>query len=329
MASTDTPTAPAGDTVAEQRRALPDAPGVYLFRDRRGRVLYVGKAKSIRKRVGSHFSKPATRGTAEMLGAIDQHRLRRHPDRGRGAARGAELHQASPAAVQHPPARRQVVPLHRDLARRGLPAGLLHAREAPPRARLLRAVLEREARARDARPARQGLPAPQLRRPGARPRHRQPVPRLLHQALPGALRRLHLARGVPRERRHDHRLPLGPLPRDRARPRGSDEGGVGGAGVRARGDLPEPLEGGPVAARAPADLERGGRHARRDRGRDRGGGRERAGVPGPRRRAGRPPELLPRERRPAATRARSRRSSCSSTTRPRLRRRRWWSCRAR
>ncbi len=44
------------DKLAEQRRALPDQPGVYLFRDARGRVIYVGKAKSIRKRVASHFS---------------------------------------------------------------------------------------------------------------------------------------------------------------------------------------------------------------------------------------------------------------------------------
>jgi excinuclease ABC subunit C len=43
------------DRLAEQRRALPDQPGVYLFRDARGRVIYVGKAKSIRKRVASHF----------------------------------------------------------------------------------------------------------------------------------------------------------------------------------------------------------------------------------------------------------------------------------
>ena len=46
--------------LAEQRAGLPDQPGVYLFRDARGRVVYVGKAKSIRKRVASHFS---ARGT--------------------------------------------------------------------------------------------------------------------------------------------------------------------------------------------------------------------------------------------------------------------------
>ena len=51
--------APAEDhaSLAQQRRALPDQPGVYLFRDARGRVIYVGKAKSVRKRVASHFAK--------------------------------------------------------------------------------------------------------------------------------------------------------------------------------------------------------------------------------------------------------------------------------
>ena len=36
-------------------KALPTRPGVYLFRDDRGRVLYVGKAKSLRPRVRSYF----------------------------------------------------------------------------------------------------------------------------------------------------------------------------------------------------------------------------------------------------------------------------------
>jgi excinuclease ABC subunit C len=57
--------------LAEQRRTLPDGPGVYLFHDERGKVIYVGKAKSIRKRVASHFSNPVTRGAFEMVDAID------------------------------------------------------------------------------------------------------------------------------------------------------------------------------------------------------------------------------------------------------------------
>jgi excinuclease ABC subunit C len=64
-----------GESLAEQRRALPDQPGVYLFRDGRGRVIYVGKAKSVRKRVASHFSKaqvPSSPGHAEMV-ALAEH----------------------------------------------------------------------------------------------------------------------------------------------------------------------------------------------------------------------------------------------------------------
>src|SRR6478736_3194054 len=56
---------------ADKRRELPDEPGVYLFRDKRGKVVYVGKAKSIRKRVASHFSNPSTRGGEGLLDIID------------------------------------------------------------------------------------------------------------------------------------------------------------------------------------------------------------------------------------------------------------------
>src|SRR5437588_1987116 len=58
-------------TPADKRRELPDEPGVYLFRDARGRVLYVGKANSIRKRVASHFSNPSTRGGSDLVDQID------------------------------------------------------------------------------------------------------------------------------------------------------------------------------------------------------------------------------------------------------------------
>ena len=64
-------------SVDEQRRELPDAPGVYVFRDRAGDALYVGKANSIRKRVASHFAgKGGGRGagmggTAELTDRTD------------------------------------------------------------------------------------------------------------------------------------------------------------------------------------------------------------------------------------------------------------------
>jgi excinuclease ABC subunit C len=58
-------------TPADKRRELPDEPGVYLFRDSRGNVIYVGKAKSIRKRVASHFSNPSTRAGRDLVPMID------------------------------------------------------------------------------------------------------------------------------------------------------------------------------------------------------------------------------------------------------------------
>ncbi len=44
--------------LAARLRLLPDQSGVYLFRDSRRRVIYVGKARSLRKRVPSYFRNP-------------------------------------------------------------------------------------------------------------------------------------------------------------------------------------------------------------------------------------------------------------------------------
>ena len=45
------------DILREQVAALPLEPGVYQFLDREGEIIYVGKAKSLRKRVSSYFVK--------------------------------------------------------------------------------------------------------------------------------------------------------------------------------------------------------------------------------------------------------------------------------
>ena len=54
--------------VEEQLKRLPAKPGVYLFRDDRGQVLYIGKAKSLRPRVRSYFqASPDSRSTIQTL----------------------------------------------------------------------------------------------------------------------------------------------------------------------------------------------------------------------------------------------------------------------
>ena len=48
-------------------RALPEKPGVYQFYDKEGRILYIGKAKSLRKRVSSYFTKEQSSGKLRVL----------------------------------------------------------------------------------------------------------------------------------------------------------------------------------------------------------------------------------------------------------------------
>src|SRR5262245_60589669 len=54
--------------VTGQLKRLPTSPGVYLFRDARGDVLYVGKAKSLRPRVRQYFQA----GRSDNRAGMDQ-----------------------------------------------------------------------------------------------------------------------------------------------------------------------------------------------------------------------------------------------------------------
>ncbi|MDP6490186.1 MAG: excinuclease ABC subunit UvrC [Kiritimatiellia bacterium] len=66
------------ERVRTKLKELPDKPGCYLMRDKRGRIIYVGKANSLRKRVQSYFrdsslrrGSPKLRGLVRSIADID------------------------------------------------------------------------------------------------------------------------------------------------------------------------------------------------------------------------------------------------------------------
>ena len=50
------------DTIQEKLKTLPDAPGVYLMRDARGKIIYVGKARVLKNRVRQYFQSSKNHG---------------------------------------------------------------------------------------------------------------------------------------------------------------------------------------------------------------------------------------------------------------------------
>jgi excinuclease ABC subunit C len=68
--------APMPEVVAQKVPTLPESPGVYLWKDAEGRVLYVGKAKRLRSRVRSYWSQdhqasPKTRGLLRKIADLE------------------------------------------------------------------------------------------------------------------------------------------------------------------------------------------------------------------------------------------------------------------
>src|SRR5438874_5789295 len=58
------------ERLAEKAKSLPKSPGVYLMKDDKGRVVYVGKSASLRDRVGSYFL-PSTKIEVRKAGLLE------------------------------------------------------------------------------------------------------------------------------------------------------------------------------------------------------------------------------------------------------------------
>jgi DNA polymerase-3 subunit epsilon len=54
----------------EEIAALPTAPGVYLMRNERGDLLYIGKARRLKDRVGSYFNSSVSAKTADLISHV-------------------------------------------------------------------------------------------------------------------------------------------------------------------------------------------------------------------------------------------------------------------
>ena len=56
-----------------QLDTLPHSPGIYLMRDARAKIIYIGKAKDLRKRVASYFNKNVHSAKIDILVSAIRH----------------------------------------------------------------------------------------------------------------------------------------------------------------------------------------------------------------------------------------------------------------
>ena len=315
-------------TLAEKVDQVPDRPGVYLYKDAKAQVIYVGKAASLKSRVRSYFQESRARDpkTDALVGQIRDLDVIVTGNELEALILESHARQAAPAALQHHPARRQALPVPQAHHRRGVPAARRRPARAEGRRRLLRPLLSGHRHAPDPAARAPALPAPHLsdqdRRLAA-----AAVPAVLHPPLQGAVHRVGDARGLRGDGAGGRAIPRGQGRHARHGAHAGDGGGRGRPQVRAGRRAPGPDPGAQHGARAAEDdLDRGGGPGHRG---DRPSGRRclRAALLRAQGTAARPRVLLLRAARGLDAARRPRQPSSASSTRRTSRRPRRSSCR--
>ena len=253
---------PDATTLREQLAGIPTGPGVYIYRDAADRVLYVGKAKSLRRRVHSYFQAPLRPDESERPGARMRARSGLHPKIAEMVERIARIEvfvtssesealilEANLVKPHRPPFNVRLrddkcYPYIADQPRRGATRGSTSRASATGATGRYFGPFSNAYKVRDTLSLiNRSSPAAPARGP-SRAAARACRASTTTSSAAGALRGLHLGGGLPGPDRPDHRVPLGPLPRARAGAPGRDGRGRGGPGVRAGGRDPQPAGGG-------------------------------------------------------------------------------------
>ena len=275
--------------------SIPESPGVYRFRDARGRVIYVGKAKSLRQRLNSYFADFASLHprTQAMLTSAAVGRLDRRQHRGGGPPARVLLDQGVRSPVQRQVPGRQELPVPRGHHERGVSPGHGDAGRQAQGHPVLRALLARLGDPGHGGHPAPGVPGPDLLGRGVQAGRadRPALPARLHRQMLGPVRGPGERGRAPQAGRGFLRL-HGRADRAVHPPdRGGDAAGRRGRGVRARRAAPRrPARAGAGAGKAgrgAGGRDRLRRH-RPGRGPARGG---RADLLRPRRPGARPARL--------------------------------------